>query len=121
MSIFAFLSASDSARAPRVAAAIKHPATSARAKTVVVLICSPPSRLWLLDVRLFPVTDPEWGLVEQPLVVPHAKLLARLRGQLREEWLVHVVDLQVLGLIGRGDLVGAEQEAIGMAVDQVRS
>ena len=57
--------------------------------------------------------------VEEPLVVARTQLLARLGRQLREERRVHVVDLQVLRLLGRRHLVRAEQEAVGIAVDQI--
>src|SRR5262245_50282005 len=85
-----------------------------------------PSPFWilidefsLLDVGLFPRAHLAACFIEESLVVPLAQLLARFGRELREEGLVHVVDLQVFGLLGWRDLVGTEEEPVGVPVDQI--
>src|SRR5262245_23645154 len=77
--------------------------TPATAPCVFLTIASLSPR-----VRLLPVPHLAAGLVEEALVVALAHPLAGLRSQPREQRCIHVVDLQVLGLLGGRDFVGAE-------------
>src|SRR4051812_9295452 len=74
------------------------------------------SRSLLFRVYPFPGPDALPGGIEQAFVVALAQLLARRASQLREERRVLVVDLEVFRLVGRRDLVGPEQESIGIPV-----
>src|SRR6476661_5331323 len=78
-----------------------------------------PSSFVLLSVhvRRFPRAHTLTRLVEEPLVVADSKLPAGFGRELRKQRRIHVVDLEILRLLGRRDLVAAEQESIRMAVD----
>src|SRR5687768_4745242 len=78
-----------------------------------------PSQL-LSDIDAFPSAHPLACLIEQPLVIALAHLFAGLRGQLRKERCVHLVDSQVALLVARRDLVRAEQDTVRKAIDGLR-
>src|SRR4030095_245949 len=102
--------------APASAASARS-ATAAAPGSIFVIASSfsPP----LTDVRLLPRPHLAARVVEQPLVVALAQLLAGLGRELREQRCVHVVDLQVLRLLGGSHLVGAEHAPVRVAVDEV--
>src|ERR1051325_2726206 len=92
--------------------------SAATASGATVLLIDDLFIAFLLDVGSFPCADVPPGLVEEPREVPLAELLAGLRRQPREQRRVRVVDTEVVLLIRRRDFVGAEQKAIGVAVDE---
>src|SRR6185295_13398285 len=68
----------------------------------------------LVRADLFPTS------VEQSFVVSLANLGAGVRREQRPQRLVHVEYGVVRNGVARSDDVGAEQEAVGVAVDQIR-
>jgi hypothetical protein len=64
-----------------------------------------------LDVLRLPSANVAAGLVKNPFVVCQANLPARFRIERIPQRLVLSVDSRVLGLIGRRNLFGAEQES----------
>ena len=62
-------------------------------------------------------THPDARCVEQPLVVALADLQARLWGQQGPDRIPEIEHAQLRGLVRRRDVVGAEQESIGVLVE----
>src|SRR3954462_12153266 len=71
-------------------------------------------------MRLLPRAHPPSRLVEDAFVVPLANLLARLTVEQLPEGRVLVVDPEIRLLVFRCHFIGAEEEAVGVAVDNVR-
>src|ERR1700753_1207553 len=72
-----------------------------------------------LRVRLLPRAHLSPRLVKQTLVVPFPYLLARTFVEQMPKGSVLVIDPQISRLIGRRDLVRAEEEPVRVTVDDV--
>src|SRR5947208_6317659 len=65
-----------------------------------------------------PATDLRARPIEDSLVVPEPDLAAGLGVEGAPQWFVLVKHLHIFGGIRRRDLVGPEQKAIGIAIDE---
>src|SRR6267142_1701734 len=72
-----------------------------------------------LCLRFLPVPYCVSRFIEKALVISFANLLVCFLVQQLPQWLVLVVDTQIFLLFSRSHFIGAEQEAVGVAVDQV--
>src|SRR5215470_4820897 len=118
---------SDPARAeglaPSASAAASSQPSPGRPANVCFMVITASSlstSLRLPDIRLLPRPHAAPGLVEEALVVALPHLLAGLRRQPREERRIHVVDLQVLRLLGEDHHVGPKNETVRVTVDDYR-
>src|SRR4029077_11631393 len=72
-----------------------------------------------LCLRCFPFPHSVPRFVEKALVICFANLLVCFFAQQLPQWLVLVIDTQIVPLFSRSHFVCAEQEAVGVTVDQV--
>ena len=68
----------------------------------------------------FPQADAAAGFVEKSVVVCEAKFFTGVRGEESEQRRVNIVNAEIGFLVGRSHFIGAEQETIRVAIDEVR-